>query len=96
MDVVLTGTLGVAAVEVLQYKEASAYLGELGPGVVTLSVRADGVDVPLYPPMITLEENAVHTLFLMGPQAYLEGVLSVDAQFSDFKLYLPIALSNAR
>jgi hypothetical protein len=96
MDVTLTGTLGVVGVEALPYKEASAYLGGLGPGVVTLSVRAGEVDVPLHPPTMTLEEHAVHTLFLMGQQAYLEGVPSVDALFSEFKLYLPIVLSDAR
>jgi hypothetical protein len=92
MDVMLTGTLGTVGVEALPYKAASASLGGLGPGVVTLSLRAGGVNVPLHPPTMTLEENAVHTLLLMGPQANLEGVPSVDARFSDFKLYLPIVL----
>jgi hypothetical protein len=96
MDVILTGTLGSAAVEALPYKDASVYLGGLGPGVVTLSVRAGGVAVPLHPPTMTLQENAVHTLFIMGSQAALEGVPSVDAQFSDFTVYLPIVLSDAR
>jgi hypothetical protein len=95
MDVTLTGTLGTVGVEALPYKGASAYLGGLGPGVVSVGVSVGGVNVPLYPPTVTLQEDAVHTLFLMGPQIFLEGVLSVDAQFSEYKLYLPILLLDA-
>jgi hypothetical protein len=96
MEVTLTGTLGTTGVEALLYKETSAYLGGLGPGVISVSVSAGGIDVPLYPPTVTLQENAVHTLFLMGPQAFLEGVPSVDANYDafDFKLYLPIVLAD--
>ncbi len=94
MHVILTGTQDIAVIEALPYKQASAYLGGLGTGVVTLSVRAGGVALPLHPPTITLQENAVHTLFLMGSQTSLEGVPSVDAQFSDFKVYLPIVMSG--
>jgi hypothetical protein len=98
MDVMMTGTLGMVGVEALPYKEASDYLAGLGPGVVSFSLSAGGLNVPVYPPTATLKENAVHTLFLMGPQAFLESVPSVDAQFSDlkFKLYLPIVLLDAR
>jgi len=95
MDVMMTGSSGMAGVEALPYRGASAYLGGLGAGVVSVTVSAGGVSVPLYPPTITLQENAVQTLFLMGPQAFLEGVPSVDAQFSDFKLYLPLVLQDA-
>lgn len=95
MDVTMTGTLGTVGVEALPFKGASAYLDGLGPGVVSFSLSAGGVNVPVYPPTMTLQENAVHTLFLMGPQAFLEGVAVVDADLSAFELYLPIVLLDA-
>jgi len=95
MDVMMTGSSGMTGVEALPYPGASAYLGGLGAGVVSVTVSAGGVSVPLYPPTMTLEENAVQTLFLMGPQAFLEGVTSVDARFTEFKLYLPVTLQDA-
>jgi hypothetical protein len=83
----------VTGVEALPYKEASGYLGGLGPGVITLSVRADGAAIPIHPPTTTLEENAVHTLFLMGPRTYLEIVPSVDQRFGGSKVLLPLVLN---
>jgi hypothetical protein len=95
LDLTVTGTLSVRGVEALPYKEASGYLGGLGAGVVTLTARADGAEVPLHPPTVTLEGEAIHTLFLMGPRAYLEVVPSVDQRFGGSRVLLPLLL-NAR
>jgi hypothetical protein len=94
VDVVVTGTLTSTMVSELTYKEASGYIGGLGTGVVTFTVRPTGEITPVLSFTRALESDTIHTLFIMGStnpvlsvQYPLKPVYVLDRQFSF--VYLP-------
>jgi hypothetical protein len=95
VDVLVTGTLTSTLVSELAYQEASGYIGGLGTGVVTFTVRPTGEITPVMAFTRTLESGTIHTLFIMGAstpplsiQYPLKPVYVLDRQFSF--VYLPI------
>jgi hypothetical protein len=93
MDVTLTGTLGTVHIGALPYKEASDYVGGLGTGEVTVGVRSGGAAKTLDPPTVTLQSDAIHTLFIMGVGETLDLVATVDREFDEvYRIWLPTVI----
>jgi len=96
VDVLVTGTLTSTVVAELAYQDKEAsYIGGLGAGVVTFTVRPTGEITPVPAFTRTLESGTIHTLFIMGASTPplnieypLEPVYVLDRQFSF--VYLPV------
>jgi hypothetical protein len=93
MSVTLTSATTTTVISDLPYKGASDYVGGLGPGVVSVSVRSGGAIMDLQPPTATLKSNAIHTLFIMGPGDDLALVTSVDRQ-QLYSVLLPLIVKG--
>jgi len=96
VDVLVTGTLTSTVVAELAYMDNEvSYIGGLGAGVVTFTVRPTGEITPVLTFTRTVESGTIHTLFMMGASTPplnieypLQPVYALDRQFSF--VYLPI------
>jgi hypothetical protein len=95
MTVNLTGTEGTAQIDDLQYPQASGYIPGLGVGEVNVEVRVGDAVMGITPSSATLESDAIHSLFIMGPEHGLSLIPALDQKFETlYQAYLPLAIKE--